>query len=55
MTVYHPTDDLFLNISRGLVRGTSSVHKFGAVNSMSTSTAGTVWARLQGCKKVLLQ
>tara|TARA_R110000851_G_C13094744_1_gene567303 strand:+ start:3138 stop:3860 length:723 start_codon:yes stop_codon:yes gene_type:complete len=43
MTVYYPTDDLFLNISRGLVRGTSSVHKFGAVDSMSNSTAGTVW------------
>lgn len=43
MASYYPMDDLFLNISRGLVKGTSSIHKFGAVQSMSTSTTGTVW------------
>jgi hypothetical protein len=36
-------DDIFLNISRGLVKGTSSIHKFGAVPAMSTNTTGTIW------------
>ena len=43
MSQYFPLDNLFLNISRGLVKGTSYVHKFGAVPSMSTATTGTVW------------
>lgn len=43
MANYFPMDNLFLNISRGLVKGTSYVHKFGAVPSMSTNTTGTVW------------
>jgi hypothetical protein len=43
MAVYFPLDNLFLNISRGLVKGTSFVHKFGAVPSMSVNTTGTVW------------
>jgi len=43
MAAYYPMDNLFLNISRGLVKGTSYVHKFGAVPSMSTNTTGTVW------------
>lgn len=43
MAQYFPLDNLFLNISRGLVKGTSYVHKFGAVPSMSTNTTGTVW------------
>lgn len=38
-----PVDNLFLNIARGLVRGTSFIHKFGAVPTMSTNTTGTVW------------
>lgn len=40
---YYPTEDTRLNIARGLVRGTSHIHKFGAVPSMSTNTTGTVW------------
>lgn len=36
-------DDFKLNTSRGLVKGASVVHKFGAVPSMSTATTGTVW------------
>lgn len=43
MAQYFPMDNLFLNIARGLVKGTSSIHKFGAVPSMSTNTTGTVW------------
>ncbi len=43
MPQYFPMDNLFLNIARGLVKGTSAVHKFGAVPSMSTNTTGTVW------------
>jgi hypothetical protein len=40
---YYPSESLELNISRGLVKGTSSIHKFGAVPSMSTATTGSVW------------
>ena len=36
-------EDDHLNISRGLVRGTSFIHKFGAVPQMSNGTTGTVW------------
>lgn len=43
MANYFPLDNIFLNISRGLVKGTSFVHKFGAVPTMSTNTTGTVW------------
>jgi hypothetical protein len=43
MATYFPMDNLFLNISRGLVKGVSYIHKFGAVPSMSTNTTGTVW------------
>lgn len=43
MAQYFPMDNLFLNIARGLVKGTSSVHKFGAVPTMSTNTTGTIW------------
>lgn len=43
MAVYFPLDNIFLNISRGLVKGTSFIHKFGAVPVMSTNTTGTVW------------
>lgn len=40
---YYPSENLELNISRGLVKGTSYIHKFGAVPTMSTNTTGTVW------------
>lgn len=43
MANYFPLDNMFLNISRGLVKGTSFVHKFGAVPAMSTNTTGTIW------------
>lgn len=39
---YYP-DDGDLNIARGIVKGTSHNHKFGAVKSLSTSTTGTIW------------
>ena len=40
---HYPTGNLGLNIARGLVKGTTYIHKFGAVPSMSTNTTGTVW------------
>jgi hypothetical protein len=40
---YYPSEDLHLNIARGLVKGTSSVHKFGAVPAMSQNQTGTIW------------
>lgn len=40
---YYPNEDTRLNIARGLVKGTSFIHKFGAVPSMSTATTGSVW------------
>lgn len=43
MARYFPTEDIFLNIARGLVKDTSSIHKFGAVPAMSTNTTGTIW------------
>ena len=43
MAVYYPLDNIFLNISRGLVKGTTFIHKFGAVPTMGTNTTGTVW------------
>lgn len=43
MPSYFPMDDVHLNIARGLVKGTSFVHKFGAVPSMSTGVTGTIW------------
>ena len=36
-------EDDFLNIARGMVKGTSSNHKFGAVPAMSQNQTGTVW------------
>lgn len=36
-------EDDFLNIARGLVNETSSIHKFGATPAMSTNNTGTVW------------
>lgn len=43
MPNYYPSDDLFLNIARGLVKGTSFNHKFGAVPALSINTTGSVW------------
>jgi hypothetical protein len=40
---YYPNEDTYLNIARGLVKGTTHIHKFGAVPSMSTNTTGTIW------------
>jgi len=36
-------EDDYLNIARGLVKGTTHVHKFGAVPAMSLGTTGTIW------------
>ena len=36
-------EDDYLNISRGLVKGTTFVHRNGAVPAMSVNTTGTVW------------
>lgn len=36
-------DDEFINIARGLVPGVSHIHKFGAVDTLSINTSGTVW------------
>ena len=43
MAVYYPMDDIHLNIARGLIKGTSFIHKFGAVPSMSSGVTGTIW------------
>ena len=43
MASYYPMDNLHLNIARGLVKGTTFIHKFGAVPTMSTNTTGSVW------------
>ena len=43
MARYYPTEDTYLNIARGLVKDTFSVHKFGAVPAMSINTTGTIW------------
>lgn len=36
-------EDDYLNIARNLVKGTSFIHKFGAVPAMSQSQTGTIW------------
>jgi len=36
-------EDDYLNIARNLVKGASSIHKFGAVPSLSINQTGTVW------------
>lgn len=40
---YFPQAELNLNIARGLVKGTSFNHKFGAVPALSINTTGSVW------------
>jgi hypothetical protein len=40
---YYPNEDTYLNIARGLVKGTKHIHKFGAVPSLSISTTGSIW------------
>ena len=36
-------NDEKINIARGLYKGVSSIHKFGAVPSMAVNTSGSVW------------
>lgn len=36
-------NDTFLDIARGLVRDTTSTHRFGAVPAMSQSNTGSIW------------
>lgn len=43
MAAYYPTESTELNIARGLVKGTSQVHKFGAVDNISNGSTGSVW------------
>lgn len=42
-SIYYPSEDLSLNIARGLVKGTSHIHKFGRVSALSINTTGTIW------------
>jgi len=42
MSSYYP-DDWGINVSRGIVKGTSHIHKFGAVPSLSNASTATVW------------
>ena len=43
MASYYPTEDLSLNIARGLVKGTTFNHKFGAVPALGNGKTGTIW------------
>lgn len=43
MSNFNWDEEFKLNVSRGKVRGSSMVHKFGAVPAMSQSTTGTIW------------
>lgn len=43
MASHHLAGDLTLNIARGVVKGVSSNHKFGAAPAMSQNNTGTVW------------
>jgi len=36
-------NDERINLARGLLKGVSDIHKFGAVPAMSQNTTGTVW------------
>ena len=36
-------NDEKINIARGLYKGVSSIHKFGAVPAMSVNTSGSIW------------
>ena len=36
-------EDEKIKVSRGMVKGASFIHKFGAVPSLATNTTGTVW------------
>jgi hypothetical protein len=45
MASYFPTDNFFLNVSRGLVKGASFTHEFGYNPSVDTNTdPETVWS-----------
>lgn len=37
------TNDERFNLARGLVLDATSVHKFGAIPSMSVAATGTIW------------
>lgn len=41
--IFNWDDNFRLNVAMGKVRGASTVHKFGAVPSMSQNTTGTIW------------
>lgn len=41
--IFHWDDNFRLNVAMGKVRGASTVHKFGAVPSLSQNTTGTIW------------
>jgi hypothetical protein len=43
MANFNWDENFRLNVSRGKVRGASTIHKFGAVPALSQSTTGTVW------------
>ena len=45
MASYYPMDDMFLNIARGLVKGTTLLHKFGTAPNISVDTTATIWDR----------
>jgi len=36
-------EDEKIKVSRGMVKGASFIHKFGAVPSLATNTTGTIW------------
>lgn len=43
MAYFNWDENFKLNVSRGKVRGASTVHKFGAVPALSQNTTGTIW------------
>lgn len=43
MSYFNWDENFQLNVSRSKVRGASTVHKFGAVPSLSQNTTGTIW------------
>lgn len=45
MASYYPMDDMNLNIARGLVKGTTFLHRFGTAPNVATATTATIWDR----------
>ena len=43
MTAGYYPDDFGLNVARGVVKGTSHIHKFGAVPALANGAEGTIW------------